>query len=271
MIRPARAEELPRLISLWRACFGDSEEEIRRCFRCFCPPGQALVLEERGVVCSMLLRLPVTIALADGTVSSADYVYAFCTDPSEQGRGYGRRLLAAEEELARSDGSAAVLMVPGEQSLFRFYGALGYAPTLLCREEKVTGGVSSLSAAPCSPEHYRREREFWLAGRNHVRYGPELLAYQAESCRLTGGGLYDLGCGVASAAIAPDGTLLIQELLTCRRREAVSALLDALGAQTAKVRLPVSPGGEGRPYGVAKWLEETPAVWDCGWLAFGFE
>lgn len=270
MIRPARQPELPRLISLWRTCFGDSEEEIRRCFRSFCPPGQALVLEEQGEIRSMLLRLPVTVALADGTVSSADYVYAFCTDPAEQGKGYGRSLLAAEEELARADGSVAVFMVPGEQSLFRFYAALGYQPSLLCREETMTGSPSALTVTPCSPERYQREREFWLAGRNHVRYGAELLTYQAESCRLSGGGLYDLGCGVASAA-AEGETLLVQELLTCRPEEAVSALLAALGRREAKVRFPASPGEGGRPFGVVKWLREVPTVWDSGWLAFGFE
>lgn len=73
-----------------------------------------------------------------GYVHGADYectyappmknILAIAVEPGLQGRGVGRRLLAALEDWARADGSAGVRLVSGEnrRGAHQFYPACGY-------------------------------------------------------------------------------------------------------------------------------------------------
>ncbi len=270
--RPSTAGEVPRLKALWKRCFGDEDGYIDHYFRTFYRPERALVLEAEGTVASMLLTFPFAVCTSDGACMPACYIYAFCTDPALQGRGYGRRLLSCGEDRAARAGCAAALMVPGEQSLFQFYESLGYESTVFCREQPFfPGQPGRCFPRPCTAEFYNRQREKWLKGLNHIRYPLPVLEYQKSLCRNAGGGFYDLGGGVA-AAERDENQLLIRELLTDDPEAAASALLGLLGGETARVRLPVLPGETGQPFGVVKWLTPfRPASWANGWLAFGFD
>lgn len=270
--RPSRWEEVPRLKSLWKECFGDEDTYIDHYFNVYYRPERALVLEVGGETVSMLLTFPFVITRAEGTGCPACYIYAFCTHPEERGRGYGRRLLAYAEEQVRRADCGAVVMVPGEESLFRFYESLGYEDSIFCREEALCQiGNGNYFPRPCSPEWYGQQREKWLTGLDHVSYPPEVLRYQHSLCRGSGGGFYELGDGVAAVEVDGD-TLFIKELLTAEPGQAASALLMLLGGSKAEVRFPVLPGETGSRFGVVKWLKSGwQGQWQNGWMAFGFD
>ena len=279
-MRPARAGEEPRLKALWKACFGDEDAYIDRFFQKCCRPGQALVLEAGGTVWSMLLVFRQELTGPDGTVLPFWYVYAFCTHPEAQGRGYGRRLLAWTEARAREEGARGVAMVPGEQSLFDFYAALGYEPIFSVRQARAKREPECpvYAVTPLALEDYQRLRADWLRCDHWVRYPEHSARWQEQLCADSGGGLYQIeGAGIA-AVERSGGTVLVKELLTDAPRAAVQSLLAALEAGQAVVRAPVSSGivaGRDRPFGVMKWLDDGARDWwdagSAGWLAFAFD
>lgn len=272
LCRPSRREEVSRLKELWKVCFEDEDAYIDHYFNQYYQPERALVLEAEGEADSMLLTFPFAMTMAEGTACPACYIYAFCTHPGEQGKGYGRRLLAYAEERARAAGCGAAVMVPGEESLFRFYQSLGYEASILCRKETLRQtGSGNYFPRPCSSEWYGQQREKWLMGLNHVSYPSEVLEYQHSLCRSSGGGFYELGDGIAAAEVDGD-TVFIRELLAQAPEQAASALLMLLGGAKAEARFPVLPGQAGRRFGVVKWLEDGwRDKWQAGWLAFGFD
>lgn len=275
LCRASREQEVPRLKELWRLCFGDEEEYIDHYFTTYYRPERALVLEAEGEVWSMLLTFPFLLTQKEGTQCPACYIYAFCTHPQVQGRGYGRSLLAFAEKQAKKEGCSAAVMVPGEESLFRFYETLGYRSLGWLREaELFPTAEDELRPVPCTAEAYHARRESLLSGTPHVSYDGETLAYQERLCRSSGGGFFLLGQG--AAAVEPEeDTLFVKELLYPQPEAGVSALLTHFHAKNAVVRVPVSaPGSQSwqeRPFAVVKPLGEALFSWQRGWLAFGFD
>lgn len=272
LCRPSQETDISRLKELWKLCFGDEDSYIDHYFDTFYRPERALVLEAEGIVCSMLLTFSFTLTAAEGTRYPVCYIYAFCTDPEAQGKGYGRTLLAYAEETARQAGYTAALMVPGEKSLFDFYGSLGYEIGAVLHEEAL-----SLSSAPdallfpISPERYNQQRETWLTGIPHISYDAETLTYQHRLCLDSDGGFYQVSDGIA-AVETDEGILYVKELLCHEPKAALSALMKHLNCQHAEIRLPVRSGESARSFGVVKWLAQRPTEpWDKGWLAFGFD
>ncbi|MCD7838311.1 MAG: GNAT family N-acetyltransferase [Clostridiales bacterium] len=94
LCRFSRRDETPQLARLWQVCFGDTDDYIDHYFSTYYRPSRALVLEDGGKVCSMLLTFPNILITGEGRGEPACYIYAFCTAPEARGRGYDRRLLA---------------------------------------------------------------------------------------------------------------------------------------------------------------------------------
>ena len=120
-LRCATPADAPRMQDLWRRCFGDEQAYLDLCFDQGGAVSHGMLLEAEGAVQSMLLVFSQEMTLPEGDSVPMWYVYAFCTHPDGQSRGYGRTLLAWTEAEGRKAGAKAVMMVPGEPSLFRFY------------------------------------------------------------------------------------------------------------------------------------------------------
>lgn len=269
--RPATDCDLPRLKALWQRSFGDAAEEIGRLLACLYAPGRGLVLEAEGRVKSMLLSLPLTLVGRTGETRSARYVYAFCTDPAARSRGYGRTLLSWAEEQAAGVGCAAVVMVPGEESLFAFYEGLGYVRDFPRRTMRgAAAAVPGAALRRVTPEEYGEAREALLAGVPHCRCPLDFLRAQQALSLSSGGGLYAVtaagGRCLAAAEGGDDDSLVLRELLGDNgTREAAAALCAALGRRRWTLHTP----GQGAPYGVVKWLG-SPRLEGC-WLGLSLE
>ncbi len=263
--RTATPRDLPRLRTLWQLCFGDDAEDIDRLLSLLYAPGRGLVLEAEGQVKSMLLSLPMTLVGQSGETRPVRYVYAFCTHPSAQGRGYGRALLGWAEERAAAEGCAAVVMVPGEASLFVFYEGLGYQRDFPRRTLAGTAAACPAALSPVTPEKYGALRETLLTGTAHFRYPADILQAQQWLSRSSGGGLYTVTVGNALCLAAAEGgaedTLLLRELLG--PAEAAPAAASALGEALGRGRWLLHTPGQGAPYGVVKRLgeERTEGCW----------
>ena len=280
LLRPTVPGDEGQMKTLWKACFGDEDWYIDGFFAKGYTPGQGMVLEAEGRIASMLLTFSQEIVAPDRTGLPVWYVYAFCTHPDAQSRGFGRRLLAWTETQAAQQGKRGVVMVPGERSLFDFYGTLGYQ-TCFSTWEQIISRENPAAAPPqvtsCTLKDYQRLRAKWLQGSWWMRYPEESAAWQAQLCRESGGGLYRIGDGIA-AAECWGGAVTVKELLSDCPVQAAQALLSVLGAEQALVRGPVparAVEGQRKPFGVVKWLDPAARAWwqgeADGYLAFAFD
>ena len=137
-LRCATPADAPRMQDLWRRCFGDEQAYLDLCFDQGDAVSHGMLLEAEGAVQSMLLVFSQEMTLPEGDSVPMWYVYAFCTHPDGQSRGYGRTLLAWTEAEGRKAGAKAVVMVPGEPSLFRFYESLGYETACFTWETRIS-------------------------------------------------------------------------------------------------------------------------------------
>lgn len=279
-LRPTVPEDEGRMKLLWKTCFGDEDHYIDSFFAGGYAPGQGLVLETGGEIASMLLPFSQEIVGPDGTAAPIWYVYAFCTHPAYQGRGLGRRLLAWTEQQAVRQGKRGVVMVPGERSLFDFYETLGYQTGFSTWERVISreNPAEKLpQVTPCTLKDYQQLRARWLQGRWWTRYPERSGAWQTQLCRNSGGGLFQVGDGIA-AVECWDGSVAIKELLSHCPEQVVQALLTALDKGQALVRGPIPAemaGGQRKPFGVVKWLDPAARDWwqggQDGYLAFAFD
>lgn len=274
LCRTSVAADVPRLKALWQLCFGDEERYIDYFFRKAYVPERALVLEQEGEVVSMLITFPQKLVSETGEQRDACYIYAFCTHPDHQSRGYGRALLSFAEERALSEGCAAAIMVPGEESLFRFYAGLGYDTVLHHRDVVWQRGELPITApgmTAIDAETYAAERSRWLAGWNRVDHEAAGLGWQRALCVSSGSGFYRLAHGIAAVEVWDD-VAEVKELLCDDFKAAAAAICAGLGTQSVHCYLPdVVELGERRPFAVVKALGGAEAVPADSYFAFGFD
>lgn len=128
MIRHADKDMLPQLIKLWEVCFGDGEEYSsfffsRKMIGTDYFENQFVSIEDEKVV-SMLSVLSAKIRQKDG-LKPFWYIYGVATAPEYRSRGYARRLVNHVFALAKQK-NVVVGLVPASESLYGYYGKLGF-------------------------------------------------------------------------------------------------------------------------------------------------
>ena len=118
---PSRPDDIPHLRQLWKDCFGDSDAFLDLFFSLAYAPERSLVLRDGNEILGAAYWFDCTM----GSRKLA-YLYAIAISPHHQNRGLGSGLMdAIHEALSKKDYDAA-LLVPGEESLRRFYSRFGY-------------------------------------------------------------------------------------------------------------------------------------------------
>ncbi len=257
-VSAANAADLPQLQALWQTCFADGPAYTGLYFSNY-PCGRfGFVARDGPKIAAMVYWFPAALVCAHSNSRPAAYLYAVATHPEYRRRGLCRELMAFAESRLAARGVQAVALVPGGPELFCFYENLGYQTAFFCRETVVTSGKNArVAAVPISAERYRVLRRHWL-DHGYLDYAVSELAYQRQLCQRSGGDLVAFswhgqdGCAI----VERDGSrLFIKELLpSCAAEEAAPALSACFDAATALVRTP----GQGRPFGMVKWLAAPP-------------
>lgn len=212
---PTRSQII-QLRRLWQEAFGDSDAFLD-CFfetgfdprRCMCAvDGQAVVAAAYWFSCGEYA-----------------YIYAVATAKSHRGRGISHELMENIHRTLTHNGCAGAILVPGEESLRRFYGGMGYENfggirQILCRACPAPAALRQVSAV----EFATLRRSFLPAGgvvqegENLTFLGRFAKFYAGPNCLVT----------------VSDGRIL--EFLG--NIEEAPDVLAALGLEEAQIRTP---------------------------------
>lgn len=243
--RWAVPEEQAALQILWKLCFAD-DETITGCFFSFYPPERhTRVIELESQIAAMASWLPVKLHTRSDAFQGA-YIYAVATHPDFRGQGLCRSLMEELEQALRQQGMAFAALCPAEESLYDFYGAMGYETAFYRSNGRIIPGESSEEVTQISCAAYATLRERVLS-MPHCEWDLPALGYLDATgvrfFRFSGG-----GCCAANP-VSDKGVRVI-ELLAEDAPSAAAALCHAMDARWAEV---VRPLGK-QPQGMLKWL-----------------
>ena len=193
------SDDIPELTRLWKQAFGDSDEDIARFFRDLFPAATGFAARDGEKIAAMCFALPQQLSCGD-TVLSAAYLYAVATDEGYRGQGLCRALLAFAEKELKKRGADAVLLVPADEGLAAMYERLGYrGPARIWKPSEAKEALGT--AESVRPVEYAGLRETLLWDVPHVRYGKQLLEYEAGEAQL-----YALRLGAMPGCAAGHGS-----------------------------------------------------------------
>lgn len=241
---------IPQLRTVWKECFGDSDEFLDSFFSAGFSPSRCRYLTVDGQVAAVLYWFDVSCK-----GKRMAYLYAVATAPVFRGQGLCRRLMKDTHSHLTLRGYHGAMLVPDGEGLSRMYAGMGYRSCTTIREFACAAGTEPVPIYRIAPEEYVRLRRTFLPEDGVVQEGENLafLEKQAE---------FYTGPGFLLAARQEEDTLLGLELLGSP--DAAPGILSALGLAYGKFRTP----GQGIPFAMFLPLKETAPVPGYFGLAF---
>lgn len=116
-----------KVTSLWKTCFGDTDEFIQFYFDSKYSDENALLYEENGQPVAALQMLPYPMTWAGSTLR-ASYISGACTLPEARNKGLMSRMLTEAFHTMYSRQLDLTFLIPAEPWLYGYYQKTGYAP-----------------------------------------------------------------------------------------------------------------------------------------------
>lgn len=133
-VRFPREEDIRSLKELWHISFGDDYEYIDEFFRIAFKKENTLLVSDGDRPVSALYLIESYITRGE-KLHKAYYVYAVATLPSHRGKGLMTALLNSADDMAKKRNIDYLFLVPGEESLYKMYGKLGYEKGFYYKED----------------------------------------------------------------------------------------------------------------------------------------
>ena len=244
--RVTRPGDEARLLEIWREAYGGDTDCAEIYFRQLYRPGDGVVTEAEGTLCSAIYLIDGYQLHIPGERSRAcTYLYALGTPEAFRGKGYGGRTIWKSGVVGYERGADFVCFLPASPGLYRWYeGCIGTRTVFYRRTFTVSAAPDTEgTVAPLTPARYCALREELLAGTPHTQQPEKAAALQAAYCRLYGGDLIRIRVGDTAGLAAFDRE---GEVLTFRELlfpggdpvRAAQAVLRTEGAASAEVRTP---------------------------------
>ena len=221
-IKHPGAENISSLKALWNEAFGDAYEDIDLFFKTAFDTGRSLcVLDNERAVAALYWF---DCEYRDEKVA---YLYAIATLKSYRGRGLCRKLMDEAHSILKKAGYVCVILVPGEKSLFDFYGKMGYRVFSLVDEKHIAASYQKIELKRIDSLEYGRIRRGLL---------PENSVIQEKECLDYLGAYAELykGEGILCACVRNGDSVRITELLG--NTSYGGGIVYALGCKTGLVR-----------------------------------
>ena len=122
----ATSTDIPKIKSLWKEVFGDSEDYIHRFITHFGIDG-CYVCQMNDEIIAMTFAIPTTLINSINLKSiSLKYLYACATHPNFRKQGIMEKLLATIYEESCSENYAGIFLYAANHSLQNYYKKLGF-------------------------------------------------------------------------------------------------------------------------------------------------
>lgn len=226
--------ELPGKISplraLWQEAFGDPDAFLDAFFSSAYAKERCRCAVEEGKLLGALYWLD---AWVQGQKYA--YLYAIATAGSSRGKGVCHALMADTHSHLKTQGYSGSILVPGSQSLFRFYGGMGYRLCSSVKELECCAGTEPVAVKAVTATAYAALRRQLLPPGGAVQE-QENLAFLQTQCQLYAGADFLL------AGALQHGKLTAVEYLGDPVH--CGGILCALGCDRGVFRMP----GEDKPF-----------------------
>lgn len=176
-VRTAVQNDVPYLRLNWSVSFGDTDEYLDFFFsRRFIPDNTLVALAGEKVV-SQLFLLPATLRTQEDEMP-VDYLFAAATHPDYRGQGVMSLLLDEARTICRQRGIDAIVLLPGNETLYGYYEKHGYETAFSRRRWNATREELSHLAAPIEKNADAVSvLQTILSRRNGLCWDGEALAY----------------------------------------------------------------------------------------------
>ncbi len=211
--------QIPQLRALWQEAFGDDDAFLDLFFSAAFSPRRCLCVSNGSNVVAAAYWFD---------CKPYAYVYAVATARSHRGMGLCHQLMAQIHSLLEQQGYAGVVLVPGDESLRRFYTGMGYESFGGIREFEAVAGQPIATKRLSSQDYASMRRQFLPEGA--VLQEGESLAFLSDLAE------FYSGEGWLLAAARNGETLRGLELLG--NTDAAPGILAALGANRGTFRTP---------------------------------
>lgn len=211
--------QIPQLRQLWKEAFGDTDAFLDHFFSAAFSPDRCLCAMVDGEVAAMAYWFD---------CEEYAYIYAVATAEKHRGKGISHALMGRIHEILTERGYDGCILVPGEESLRKFYRGMGY---------ENCGGVDEFEAKAGSPICLKRiDRDTYAQlRRQHLPVGgvvQEGVNLDFLSCWAQ----FYVSENALVAAVWEDGKLLVLDLLG--DKSAAPGIVAAMGAETGWFRSP---------------------------------
>lgn len=250
MIRRARRADIPRLMELWQAAFGDSREYISFFFQHRFSPQDTFLHEEEGRPVSAFYLLDARLCGAEAAYT-VKYLYAACTDAAFRGQGLMRSLIECAARALAESGVDCIALAPASQGLFHYYAGCGFQSAFFCETARLSQPELERAAAGCfapvhslTPPEMAQMRRAALQGLAYLAWDEAALQYALAEHRLSGGSAIAVRLSEGELGYClfrlESGACFAQEFLagTGSAASALFAQLYRLGAREIVLRRP---------------------------------
>lgn len=225
--------QIPQLRQLWQEAFNDTDSFLDKFFGTAFASDRCLCATVGCGVAAMAYWF---------TCGEYAYIYAVATAKKYQGKGICHALMEKTHEILTQRGYAGCILVPGEESLRRFYRGMGY---------ENFGGVHEFEceAGPPLPLRKLSTAEFAQLRRTVLPEGG--VIQEGENLAfLSHWASYYEGENALVTAIWEDGELKVMELLG--HEQTAPGIVASLGAECGSFRMPGNT-----PYAMHKPLNQN--------------
>ncbi len=221
------ASQIPQLLTLWEAAFGEHSGFWELFLETGFSPKRCRCVTEAGHVTAALCWFDVRL---DGKPLA--YLYAVLTHPDHRGRGLCRALLADTHAHLTAQGYSGALLVPENDALRRMYEKLGYETATTVSEFSCSVGDEKVPLRAIGEAEYGALRRKFLPSGGVIQEGENLrfLSQQAQ---------FYAGEDFLMAAYTDEGVLTAMELLG--NAEKAPGILATLECRKGEFRV---PGGD---------------------------
>lgn len=189
------------LRQLWQEAFLDDDSFLDGFFSVGFSPDRCLCLWQDTCLASALYWFDCNWA-----GQKVAYLYAVATAASQQGKGYCRALMEKTHGLLKEQGYKGAILVPGSESLFRFYEKLGYKACCKLSLQEVSDDDTAAALRQITATEYSKLQKVYLPG-DAVFHNTQTLAFAATFAK------FYQGDGFAFCGGKDDDTFYFQEFM----------------------------------------------------------